>query len=188
MSTQNNSTVREPHTTDGTLLSELGKGLDANTNGRFCNDCDHKGYHIHRACVEEKCVCDEKGMRHMEAPCRECDGTGKFRQRNGIKVPCKNCGATGTFIHPTKLVHCWECHGTRIRISKEPKQFFITCGTCGGAGEVPVANPALPKKAFAEIKLKAFADEAAKIGVNLAEIRASLYGEERTNLSFLLSQ
>jgi len=155
MPAKNNSTVtaREPRTTDGTLLSKLGKGLDFDTNGDFCPDCNHRGYHIHKTRVEEKCVCDEEGMRPMEAKCRDCKETGRFLQKNGIKVPCRNCKETGIYMHPTKKVRCWECHGERSTLSKEPQVFYIKCGTCDGAGEVPIANPALPKSAVLALVL-----------------------------------
>jgi DnaJ-class molecular chaperone len=69
--------------------------------------------------------------------CKDCRGTGKFRQRNGRIVDCHNCEGKGRLY-----VTCPKCKGRRI-ITVKAHTTKSPCFSCGATGRIK-ANPFNP--------------------------------------------
>jgi len=140
----------ERETVEGIPLSELGLGLGPTTNGADCPECEHRGYtksfgHAFRVCQE----CDEYGYVSETYSCRDCNGTGRFIQRNSRKeVACRVCGGTGKFTHPFRKVRCPKCQGSKTIWTETEKFNAHKCWRCSGTGEIEIFNPLLPKGAL----------------------------------------
>lgn len=136
-----------PTTTDGTPLSDLGKGLGPTTNGKDCPSCEHKGYSVRFGHAWKFCDYCMNGFVRREFPCNACQGTGKFTQRNTKRiVPCLRCQGSGVWKHPFLLMMCPKCFGSQtIHESDEKTRFYEKCDHCHGTGEVLIWNPVIPK-------------------------------------------
>jgi len=98
-------------TSDGTPLSELGKGLPMTKPGVKCEDCSGKGYneqpighHVWETCPH----CHGK-YRLSVLPCKKCGGDGKFKRDGKVVGKCYQCNGTGEF-KPKHPVTCKECN------------------------------------------------------------------------------
>ena len=137
-------------TVDGTPLVLLGKGLGPTTNGRDCEGCNHKGYRaIYQEGLIPCMVCDENGKVPQEYPCRNCKGTGIYTYPSGAEEVCYKCKGTKKFVHPTHKKTCAICYGSKIHYGEiEHGKRFVTCGNCGGSGEIEILNPLMLKGAL----------------------------------------
>lgn len=91
-----------------------------------------------------KCNCDSLFTYYRTVLCRDCRGTGKFKQRKGRIVTCRNCQGRGV----VRIKGCPECRGTGQRSSY--KDVIVDCPKCGGLGEyeLDLWNPVIPKGAI----------------------------------------
>lgn len=133
-------------TTDGTPLSELGKGLGRVKNGKPCNYCRGQGYtegamHDWIFCGH----CRGQGKVPKVYPCRACEGSGKFTQKQSRKVvDCFRCEGTGRFAHPWHFEVCGECRGLGT-VPTRGRRIYHKCSRCKGAGQTEVFNPVVIK-------------------------------------------
>lgn len=72
---------REAMTTNGRPLSEFGRGLGVNKNGRECDHCSGVGYGSTHTAEYVRCkVCNPHGSTLYGDPyCRQCRGLGEIR-------------------------------------------------------------------------------------------------------------
>lgn len=137
-------------TTDSTPLRELGLGLGPTINGKDCPKCNHDGYTTEFGTEFTECnTCDAYGEIPASYTCRSCKGTGKFQQRNTRRiVDCRVCKGTGTFKHPSQMVYCPRCRGSKRVYGKSDTTYYVRCYECKGTGEIEVFNVVLPKGAL----------------------------------------
>ena len=116
-----------PRTTNGTLISDLGKGLGSTTNGIECTTCIGQGHYSVTRIARTRLGSYTR--------CPECLGLGYgFRFRTGFNPDTSICSI---------------CRGTGIKdfigveVTEEQK-----CSTCKGIGELPISNPVLQRGAF----------------------------------------
>lgn len=84
----------ERTTSDGTPLSELGKGFPLTKSARTCDHCEGAGYNSdeqHSGASIECPKCCGHGV--ISYPCRRCNGKG---ETNGTK--CRTCNGSGRFF------------------------------------------------------------------------------------------
>lgn len=144
----NNGAGKITTTIEGLLLSELGLGLGMNVNANDCSECTGNGYTEYLGRRWTVCNnCDEDGFVKSEFICRDCKGSGKFRQRRTKEVVnCKRCSGTGKFKHPHLVNLCLKCRGSKTLWSKDKESvLYRLCWKCKGAGEIKIWNPVLPK-------------------------------------------
>jgi DnaJ-class molecular chaperone len=156
----------EDATTDGTPLSDLGKGIGFNKNACICNTCNGKGFKSKPS----------GGFTYI--PCKKCDGSGYI-----TSLPCNRCGGDGKHKDAkTGRIKgdCWKCNGTgryklkgpsRCRecnkppprrmtmfdgifgasdsrpgfVKKASSEIHHKCHSCKGTGETELWNPVIPK-------------------------------------------
>lgn len=120
-----------------------------------CPDCKGAGeevqYYQERFMPCDRCTTsiyffgfwDHVSRGKIKATCRDCQGTGKFKQRKGKKVTCYKCKGRGFLI-----IRCPKCKGRKV-IILEAKTIHNRCGKCGGSGRIKINpfNPAIPKGA-----------------------------------------
>ena len=137
------SMARATQTDDGTLLSELGKGLGPSTNGRPCDDCSGAGY---RSYIIGWVACTSCPIG-LPRRCGPCKGTGTFQRPGRRAQRCNRCDGRGRLQDVCKV-----CNG-RMRVP-DPNQSrsYSKCLRCKGCGELMVFNPVLPKGLLAGFK------------------------------------
>ncbi len=133
---------------EGTPIHELGKGLGSTKNGKDCDYCSRKGYKINYGQCWDICdTCLGSGIGLEFILCKSCRGRGRFDLIDGRVVDCKQCGGTGEIGgSPRRGTWCRKCTGTgRMCVEDSDKIFYTKCVKCGGAGEIEIFNPVLPK-------------------------------------------
>ncbi len=142
------SAMLPTHTTDGTPLCELGKGVKFNENGYDCDLCNGKGYSTEAVLgyrVKQCPSCSGEGETSALYDCRSCGGSGKFTQFHTRRVvDCRTCGGTGKFRHPFQRVRCRQCGGVGIVPDNRPDHYVaFKCHKCSGVGQIKILNPVL---------------------------------------------
>ncbi len=133
-------------TTDGTPLTDLGKGLGPTTNGKKCTICEGMGYSSEKLPIYKDCEeCGGSGRIAEQFPCRDCNGTGTFTQRNKRKVPCRKCHGSGKFKHPFQKKLCTGCWGMGWFEVESKRIMYHKCSSCEGTGETEMWNPVIRK-------------------------------------------
>jgi hypothetical protein len=144
-------------TTDGSLLTDLGKGL-INKNGKECIKCKGKGYKEYENGPFEYIDCDicfgYGGW--LEVKCKFCNN-GYFEQTNKKPTICKRCKGT-SIVHikyfanryncPSNYKFCSSCVGGVKAIPVNHKTYYEKCYHCKGTGEIECFNPVLMKLAL----------------------------------------
>ena len=114
-------------TTNGYLISDLGKGLGFTVNGIECDPCQGKGYY---SVTSLRPVSGSRGHK-----CGVCEGLGyRFRLTLGFSIDtglCKECNGSGV------------SNVVRVEVTES-----VRCSTCKGVGELPISNPVLQRGAF----------------------------------------
>jgi DnaJ-class molecular chaperone len=106
-------------TSEGDLISDLGKGLGELVNSWVCKDCSGKGW-IARA-----------HYSYGSGTCPVCDGRGEVET-----------------VVPGRFRYCRRCFGLGYlydRVVVETTTIIHTCRNCDGTGQIRIPNPALPK-------------------------------------------
>ncbi len=144
-------------TREGTLISDLGKGLGNTVNGVSCEQCRTKGYVIRSFQVPDpnglgSCSgCEGRGLVRRKSStsmdCRSCRGSGRFKTFSGFNVVCKTCGGKGKW---TKIFTdlCMMCFGLGEARGYVFKEEYVTCFKCEGSGEIRIMNPVIQKGAI----------------------------------------
>lgn len=135
-------------TTDGTPLTDLGKGVKFQENGIECDGCGGKGYNLQAVLGYRMKTCPDclgQGRVPKEYTCNACGGSGKFTQAKSRKVvDCRRCNGSGKFKHPRHETFCRRCFGYgRVQDDKPNHYVAIKCYKCGGVGETIILNPVL---------------------------------------------
>ncbi len=119
-------------TVEGFPLSELGLGLGPTVNGKNCSDCDHKGYRTRHGSSYQVCAFCTDGWTYVDGWCRDCGGTGKFKQQRSLRiVECRKCKGTRVF-RSTRRILCLVCFGTATIWKDDETEHYVKCSTCRG--------------------------------------------------------
>jgi len=82
-------------TEDGTLVSELGKGLPLNKNACTCEECNGLGYHARKIASGASIKCPKCiGHGILSYDCKKCSGRGKLEDGK----TCILCKGTGLYF------------------------------------------------------------------------------------------
>lgn len=109
-----------------------------------CKLCHGEGVLLTRVTNFSTCP-NCQGEGNVILVCRDCHGTGKFKQaRSGQVVTCRKCKGSGVF----RKVRCNMCNGEG-KVRNGLKQVQQPCHHCGGLGKVKVDpfNPVIRKAA-----------------------------------------
>lgn len=154
----NSGITSQSITRTGELLTELGKGLPNLVNGRKCHVCSGAGYSIQKSPIfgEYNAFCDcDHGYLHS-APCKYCNGTGKYHTKSGFDVKCKACDGTKVHVFKTPM-RCPKCKTKRYNMFDYLfgyetivgyRDEYHKCYTCNGVGELEIYNPVFQKGAL----------------------------------------
>ncbi|MCK4526509.1 DnaJ domain-containing protein [candidate division WOR-3 bacterium] len=118
-----------------------------------CKRCDGNGEitHYYEAYTDLCDRCMERSsslfsfksfpIGKIKVKCRDCRGTGKFKQRSGRTVTCRQCKGLGWLS-----IKCPKCKGTG-RILIKARTTRRMCWYCGGSGKIKLNpfNPVIPK-------------------------------------------
>lgn len=161
-------------TTDGILLSELGRGYPINESAKTCSCCSGRGYVAREDYVTKESVfscgsCGGTGVHRLL--CKICSGVGKFKNpRNGkFEIECDQCNGSGFFYPKYKMRGtisdaffvtyipgtnvrgnvCFSCNGLGGYVMDVAKEavgiVYDKCWECRGVGEIKMWNPVLPR-------------------------------------------
>lgn len=132
-------------TADGYEKSELGKGYQPPMPK--CDNCDGLGYANKEVRIlRELRRCKSCIFGTVEV-CADCNGSGKFLQRNSRKiVDCRECKGRGWFTPKFTFTHyksmtCPTCNGEFDKETYETKISEARCEICSGKGEIYMSNP-----------------------------------------------
>jgi DnaJ-class molecular chaperone len=152
-------------TEEGQLLVNLGKGFEDKTkNTMKCSSCKGEGYIVSKNAIfgVDSSFCDCDGGFIKTAPCKHCEGTGKYTQKSGKVVDCRSCNGTGVHTF-TKPMVCPKCRYTRYRLRNflfgfekivGYEDIYHTCHKCHGVGEIELFNPVITRGAISGAKTR----------------------------------
>lgn len=164
--------LRDLVTIEGQRLVDLGKGYPLTVSAKTCEFCQGRGYKTFHKMKRAPCSkCGGTGL--VRYPCKHCDGTGRYIHSTGKDIgECRRCKGTGWFYPFSKRpslffsynyaknvpgtdkegVPCRNCHGTGEDpfglVSTEEVEYYFTCTSCEGVGEIKMKNPVLPRGYF----------------------------------------